>query len=303
MILLYHLIFPDDTPADAWNAGKIIRLTEFKKQISFISKLYKICTVEEHIQLTHKMQNRSIAITFDDGYRRTFDLVGPYLTTERIPATFFTTTSHLENGQLLWFVYFNALCFEKAYPEIRIDGSIFPLSDEKSCFEAWRILTNLARASGSAIEFARKYANEYPLPESINQKYLGLTEEQISQIGKSNHLSLGGHTVSHPYLDQLSYSQQLVEIQNNKITLEEISRKGIRMFAYTGGIYNRDTMEVVQKAGFKSAFTINPLNLGTNRFFELPRTDIYYSSILLLALKILGVNRITRKVGITMRNR
>lgn len=29
MILLYHLVFPDSTPKDAWNAGLVLRLADF----------------------------------------------------------------------------------------------------------------------------------------------------------------------------------------------------------------------------------------------------------------------------------
>jgi hypothetical protein len=240
----------------------------------------------------------NVALTFDDGYRNTYELVSTFLVEEKVPTTFFVTTSHLTDGALLWFVYFNALCFEKAYEKLIINAEIYSLTSEKTCFIAWRTLINLARASGDAIAFSRDYARNYPLPENIKQKYLGLTEAQISRIGASQILELGGHTNCHPYLDQIFYDQQLDEMLENKRILEEISNKAVRYFTYPGGVYNTDSLAAVERVGFKAAFAVKSRQLGTENRFEIPRTDIYSASMLKLKLKVYGLVDLARQIGV-----
>ena len=287
MILLYHLIFPDSTPKNARNAGKIIRLSAFKKHICWLSKHYEIVSLNNYLKETHP--HDKVTITFDDGYEKSFDLVSPFLLENQIPATFFVNTSHLQDGRLLWFVYFNALCFEKVYPEITIDGNIYLLDSQRACLFSWRSLISLARLSGDAIGFSRNYAKNYPLPDQIIEKYLGLTTEQLSSFGKQNLLELGGHTNSHPFLDHITPQEQVDEMEKNKQLLEDISSKPVDYFAYPGGIYDECSIMSVKKVGFTAACAVKPHYLSEESRFELPRVDIYSPALWKFKLKIFGV--------------
>lgn len=299
MILLYHLLFPDDAPRDTWNAGKVVRASEFKLQVTWLRRHFNLVSLEKYIDEMESnlvFSKRNISLTFDDGYHNTFELVSDFLIENNIPATFFVSTSHLEDGRLFWFAYFNALCFEKVYKELKIGTKTFPLVSEKTCYIAWHQLTKLARESGDSISFSKDFAEKYPLPENIKKRYLGLDKEQILTIGTSETLSLGGHTHHHPYLDTLSYENQLDEILKNKHILEDISTRSVPYFAYTGGIYNSASLMAVINAGYKAAFTISSLQLGTNYLYEIPRIDIYSPSIIKLNLKVHGISEITRRI-------
>lgn len=301
MILLYHLVFPDSTPKGTWNAGKVLRLADFERQVNWLDRHYSILSLEEYLARYSAVPEdgqRSIAITFDDGYRRTFDLVSPFLIGNGIPATFFASTAHLEGEGLLWFVYFNALCFEGAYKSLKIEGEIFLLDSEKGCTLAWRRLINLARESGDAIDYSRRYAEGYPLPEPLIQNYLGLSEEQLSSFRDAAKLELGAHTHRHPYLDQISAQVQLAEMQKNKAILEDLSGQPVRYFAYTGGVYDQRSVEIAKQAGFEAAFAIQPRNLGDDPLFEMPRTDIYSPSLLKLWGKVSGAYELVGRLGL-----
>jgi peptidoglycan/xylan/chitin deacetylase (PgdA/CDA1 family) len=130
------------------------------------------------------------------------------------------------------------------------------------------------------------------------RKHQGLTEAQISAIGESQVLTLGGHTHSHPYLDQISHDQQLKEMLENKRILERLSNKVVRYFAYTGGVYNTDSLAAVKKAGFEAAFAVNPKQLGTEVRFEIPRTDIYSTSMMKLKIKVYGLVDLAWRIGL-----
>lgn len=299
MILLYHLVFPDETPKEAWNAGKIIRFSDFVKQISWLKRHFNIITLNKYVtDLREGKSNdkKKIVITFDDGYANTLDLVSPFLESERIPATFFVSTSHLKDDHLLWFVYLNALCSEGAYPQIAIDGKTFKLNSPRDKETAWKFLIHQARESGDAICYVTGLSSRYPLPSHITHKYLGMSENQIKKVAKSQLLSLGGHTHSHPFLDQMSYEEQKKEILTNKIILESICGKEISYFAYTGGLYDSDSIQVVKECGYMSAFAIKSLKIGDDPLFELPRTDIYSASITKFQLKVFGFVNLARRL-------
>jgi len=299
MILLYHLIFPDSTPKDTWNAGKVLRLADFKRHMRWLKTRFKIVPLEAYIA-NKAWENRTtqIAITFDDGYRRTFDLISPVLREEKVPATFFVNTSHLEDGALLWFVYFNALCFEKSYPEINIEGSVYPLKTQRQSAVAWKRLVSLARDSGDAIAFSEAFSKKYPLPDAIVQNYLGLRRDQIKNFGYESNLELGGHTHHHPYLDQISAEDQLDEMLMNKRLLEEISGNNIRFFAYPGGVYDHSSIDAARQAGFQAACAVGPKQIGADPEFELPRTDVYSPLLLALRAKLMGLADLLSRMGL-----
>jgi Predicted xylanase/chitin deacetylase len=134
MILLYHLIFPDETPLRSWNAGNLIRLSAFRRQLQWLKRRFSFLSLEDYLALYRQgsaLCRGKAALTFDDGYARTYALAAPVLREEGIPATFFTNTSNLNHG-LLWFVYFNALCSERAYPALEISGGNYPLDTKRN---------------------------------------------------------------------------------------------------------------------------------------------------------------------------
>ncbi len=295
MILLYHLIFPSDTPTDAWNAGGILRLSAFKKQLLWLNRRFPIITLDEYLEkISHdrKNSNRYSVITFDDGYRRVLDLVVPFLSSQGFPATFFVTTSHLEDDRLLWFVYINALCSDGPYSLLMVDGKTLPLDTPSNRKKTYQTLINIARKSGDPKGFALGLTNRYPLPDVVKRIYAGPTREQLAAFKNSDLLIVGGHTHSHPYLDQITIAEQEFDIRQNKSILEELTQKPVSYFAYTGGIYTGDTINVVKQAGFEAALAVRPKNIGENGLFELPRIDIYSASIIKFGLKVHGVAEI-----------
>ena len=294
MILLYHLIFPDSTPKETWNAGMVLRLGDFKRQIFWLKRRYEFVSIQDY--LTSSAENtlkaiKKIALTFDDGYRAVFDLVSPFLEEEQIPVTFFANTSHLHDGELYWFVYINALCSEKVYPEISINGRSYSLTQKEPSLLAWRRLITQACKSGNPMAFSKDFAGRYPLPDQVTNKYIGITQEQLRSIGKSSLFDVGGHTHHHPYLDLLSEEEQLEEMLVNKKILQEMTGKPVNYFAYTGGEYNIQSISAVKKTGFKAAFAVQPKNLGPEKVFEIGRVGIYSPSILKLGLKIKGLDK------------
>jgi len=299
MILLYHLVFPDSTPKGTWNAGLVVRMAQFKRHILWLKKRYHILKLDDYVALYSQdpqLIRGKLAITFDDGYRSVVDLVAPFFEDQQIPTTFFCTTRHFEQQDLLWFVYLNALCSERSYNKISFEDRDYRLDARKPALETWRMLIRKARESGDPIGFTSSLAQKYPLPPAVMRKYEGVTKEQLLIIAKSDVLSLGGHTHNHPYLDQLTLDAQTQEVAVNKQILEDVSQAKVSLFAYTGGVYNHDSLTAVRSVGYSAAFAVNPRNLGEDRMLEIPRTDIYSPSLLKLKLRSSGSGEFVRSL-------
>jgi peptidoglycan/xylan/chitin deacetylase (PgdA/CDA1 family) len=85
-------------------------------------------------------------------------------------------------------------------------------------------------------------------------------------------MELGAHTMTHPHLGVLSAAAQRIEISDSIALIER--RTGVRPagFAYPGGDYGDDTLEVLRSAELEYAVTTKA---GVNRpgasCFELRR--------------------------------
>lgn len=297
MILLYHHIYPDNTSSDQWSPGPIITLKEFRRQIFWMRKHHKIVSINEYLESGKpKRRLQQIALTFDDGLRETYETVAPFLEEEGIPALIFVSTSHIEQGKILWFNYLNALCFERQYRILEIDGHTYKLDNLFLAQKVWQqLLTIIRRSENPEIKFDELEA-KYPLQSSITSKYEGMNGTQLQQAGMSQVIELGGHTHTHPFLDSLNRSRKIDEIFHNKNILEKVTNKSIRYFAYPSNAYDKETIDVVKDAGYMAAFSVKSRNLSDDSNYEINRTGIYSKSIVKLQLKLMGIDKIRKDV-------
>src|SRR4029077_6604776 len=125
----------------------------------------------------------------------------------------------------------------------------------------------------------------YPLPASITAEYEGMTHEQLALFRHTEWLEPGGHTVTHPFLDQLSKEEQAKEILAGKLELAKLTGRRIRFFAYPNGDYNRDSLRLMRELNFEAGLATEPRNLANDDRFEIGRVGIYSPSLLKFWLK------------------
>ncbi len=82
--------------------------------------------------------------------------------------------------------------------------------------------------------------------------YAELAPEEIWELNQYGEVC--GHTVSHQFLDQLSYESQVYEVDANKAWLDSILGTSTTCFAYPFGSYSDATTDVVANSGYQIAF-------------------------------------------------
>jgi peptidoglycan/xylan/chitin deacetylase (PgdA/CDA1 family) len=301
MILVYHAVTSDDRPSDPSRLGHALPLRSFEEHLDWLMRCRRIVTLEEYLALRARggtaSRNR-VALTFDDGLASTFRSVCASLQARHLPATFFVSTSHLAPGRLLWFNYLNALCYQGNYDRVEVQGEALPLRSPEQRKKAWHSLVARARASGDPRVFSATMAEVYPLPPAATADYEGMTKEQLFLFRDPRLFELGAHTISHPYLDQLSPEEQATEVFESKQVLSELTGRPVRYFAYPNGDYDRDTLRLVKQAGYEAAFATLSRRLGGEERFEIERVGIYSASLLRLWLKAQGIATMARRVGL-----
>ncbi len=98
-----------------------------------------------------------------------------------------------------------------------------------------------------------------------------MTHEELRALSESG-CELGAHTVSHPDLSVLSYSECLEEMVASRDTVSAITGAPTQTFAYPFGHYGPPAMEAAKAAGFDAALTC--VNRGSWAPFEMKRTLI-----------------------------
>lgn len=91
------------------------------------------------------------------------------------------------------------------------------------------------------------FKGTYMLPN-----YAELTPEEIYELNQIGEVC--GHSVSHPFLDQLGWDGQWYEIAENKAWLDSITGESTTCFAYPFGAFNEITTQIVIDVGYQIAF-------------------------------------------------
>lgn len=91
-----------------------------------------------------------------------------------------------------------------------------------------------------------------------------------------NGIGFGSHGLHHRFLTHCSRPEAITELEGSKSRLEDILHHPVQSFAYPYGSVNSETADMVQSAGYRIAFSLNPFpELSPDAVFRFPRLGIY----------------------------
>ena len=120
-----------------------------------------------------------------------------------------------------------------------------------------RMLPLLEKYDMSAVIFIvsnethNRWDTDHPITPDIRADLL--SAEEIRALDASGRIEIGGHTLTHARLDELTPSQQREEILGNKKHLEEILGHPVISFAYPYGYLNESAKSEAKAAGYSFA--------------------------------------------------
>jgi peptidoglycan/xylan/chitin deacetylase (PgdA/CDA1 family) len=214
------------------------------------------------------LPEKSIAITFDDGYADNLYSAKPLLEKYEIPATVFMCTGYM--GKEFWWDELERLVMSSQTELHRLH-----LQAEGKQFE-WYKATGSAEEGKPALreEFCRALYHFLLSLDVEDQNYTmavirswsevsspgisaprAMSEEELLRLVEGGLMELGAHTRHHPMLSQLSFERQKEEIQSSKRDLEALLTEKIAGFSYPNGRATVDVKRLVREMGFTYACT------------------------------------------------
>lgn len=257
IILIYHRVLREPDPMRDFD----VDAAAFDWQMQLLSQVFTVLPLREAITRMElgQLPRRAVCVTFDDGYLDNHEVALPILKRWNVPATFFIASGYLDGG-VMW----NDSVIEavRQAPGPELDLRIFDLGIhriEDMVQRAQVAMTLLIQMKYR--ESAVRLATAMQLAEMVNLtplKNVMMRPEHVLALHQGG-MSIGGHTVNHPILAQVSDDEVWREISLGKKYLENIVGEDIMHFAYPNGRPGKDYTvqhaKLVQRAGYKAAFS------------------------------------------------
>jgi peptidoglycan/xylan/chitin deacetylase (PgdA/CDA1 family) len=238
---------------------------EFERQIKLIKAHFVPLTLLEftHLKEQRSLPKNSVVLTVDDGYFNFYDIAYPILKKHGVPATFFVTTGFIDGKLWLWPDKLKYLIGKNKFVgDMELDGAIFVFCGDKN--RDWSMLNDhclsISEDHKNIFIAALEKELEIKLPKIPPDDFKPCNWEQLKEM-EQNGVEIGGHTVTHPSLGQVSLEQANQEIKDCYEHLSsELGEKG-RTFCYPNGQpsdYNSEIIDILKSSKFLSAVTAFP---------------------------------------------
>lgn len=232
------------------------------------------------------LPDRSVVLTFDDGYLDNFTQALPLLEQHQIPATFFITTNACAQQTPFWWDELQAIILTSSQLPERVSLTIAGedltchLADEVTLtaslrqkhqswiaaqgastkrsdlyLQLWRRMKPLSHPDQQAVLTALRNVTGWE-PEKPSG-LVCMTPDHIRQVAADPLFGIGAHTLTHPALADHPADVQQGEISGSAAYLNALTPAPVRHFAYPYGSYTNATVAALQAHSFSAAVTTN----------------------------------------------
>lgn len=243
IVLMLHRILPERliTSQNAYSDfGTLISQEYFEHVLlSLIEKDYKFTTVSQ----LESCDNKTIALTFDDGYSDNFEYALPILQKYNLTATFFPVVNPCINRTVLPLdIYYQC-----------VDEMQLTENQRKDCIKGETKKRFYWTEPSEQADFLK--AN-FKMPVKNRVSYL--TETQIKTLS-DNGFEIGSHSLTHSLFtaDYMNESEIDFELKQSKMILELIAGKYVYSFCFPSGYYNQNIVNQAKAAGYTSVCVID----------------------------------------------
>lgn len=287
LVLYYHRIA---APAlDPWQTS--VSPSTFEEHLDFLASELRVISLGDLAEAHRrgKIPDRSVAITFDDGYVDNLEQGLPRLERRSLPAVFYIPTGLIDRPGAPWWDEIADLLLGSGERPAALDveiGDTRVQAPTRSPAEREHALhapltTALKRLPperiDTALEPLRAWAGKDPGQPSIAEDGISeprvMTAAELERLAAAELTEIGAHTALHPSLPKLDRSAQRVQIEASRDMLAEVIGTPPRSFAYPFGENTRVSRATVREAGFDHAVGVQeyaPVTTASLRF-EIPR--------------------------------
>lgn len=301
VILMYHQVC--NRRCDPWELA--VHPNHFYDQMQYLKENFDVVPISALAEEGRaRKSNRTVAITFDDGFKDNYTNAAPVLDWHGLPATFFVATTAAQQRHSYWWdslqeVIFHADVLPREL-EMTIGTEVLQFA-----FQTDHLLTSTLRNQIRSWNYNQAIPNErialymllwhhmkrLPHAAQVNtmakiQRWSGVAQvfagesatmsvREIQILGDNPLFSIGAHTVNHAMLSTQDAEAQAYEVKESKRQLEKWLAKPVDGFAYPYGNFNALTQQLLKETGFAYAVSTEcrPVTAGDDPF-ALPRIQV-----------------------------
>lgn len=282
-VLTYHRVLPDGQYEHYFRKSMALKESAFCDQINYISKHYKIISIEESLALLegcNKIDDRYIVVTFDDGYIDNYLYAFPILKKYNVPATIFLTTDPVEYGYSLWWdkvwLAVSSITDFLSYDDIskmlgvkELDGYHTESDFVNSIVDQVNTMNKEQRQQ--FLQALYSVCRDYTIETNLMMSWQMV--EEMSREG----VSFQCHTKTHAFIDELSLSELDEELLASSDAIEQHTGFPVRYVAYPKGRTMSFEQTAFIKKHFNAAFSTEPGHLqASSGSYDLMRKDARY---------------------------
>jgi peptidoglycan/xylan/chitin deacetylase (PgdA/CDA1 family) len=282
LILMYHRI--GELQSDPW--GLAVSPRHFVEHLEVLRKHSQPRPLAQTVNaIKHQLLpwEKTLVVTFDDGYADNLYIAAPLLDRYDVPATVFLTSGYIGSDREFWWDALERILLgpEVLPAELRITAA--GRSSEWSLGEARYYAQHVRRRDRKRFAGRHgKLSGRYKLYRAVHRLLQPLDDEErlnvlndlsdwggVTMSARESHrclspddvralarrelIELGAHTVTHPALPALPEASQREEIRQCKLELEQLLGRPVTSFAYPYGQYAAETAALVREEGFSWA--------------------------------------------------
>ncbi|GAD00356.1 polysaccharide deacetylase family protein [Agarivorans albus] len=115
-------------------------------------------------------------------------------------------------------------------------------------------------------------------PTKPDQRFELMSPETMRDIDRSGFVEIGGHTLNHPKLAELSEPEQQHQIEQNKKDLESLLGRELTTFAYPYGNHSQQTKQLAKQAGYAYTVATDSGPIGLHQDLQQIRRIVMFPS-------------------------
>ena len=290
LALMYHRVAERDL--DPW--GLVVTPDHFAEQLEVIRSQWRPIALTELVEALSddEVPEGAVVVTFDDGYRDSLSVAKPALERAGIPASVFVVSGYVGAEREFWWDELEQILLGPgdlpAKLTLRVGGVVEEL-EVGAAASSRRYVWEAEPRSRLAL-YHHVWGRLLPLADDVRRPVLDelaawagrdvqvrpthrpVAAEDVRALAEGGLVSVGAHTVTHPYLPALHADAQRHELAASKRSLEELLDQPVKTFSYPFGATGE---ALARETGFKSAFTIEPRTVRPKADpFLLPRYPV-----------------------------
>tara|TARA_B100000035_G_scaffold198567_1_gene169665 strand:+ start:234 stop:1175 length:942 start_codon:yes stop_codon:yes gene_type:complete len=267
-VLLYHRVFKPTIDSQLLS----VYPANFEQHLIFLKENYELIstqTLKERI-ITKTLTNRSICLTFDDGYCDNFSEALPLLQKYQIPATIFACTGNIGTENEFWWDMLENLLLSNKEKYLTWNA----LSDVRD--EVLDRYLNLQESLKTLnVHDRMAIFKQFGSNQKPRKNYRSLNSEELKKLESSPLITLGAHTQNHYSLGKIDFTTAQKEIctSTREIRNHTTSRHLPFSYPFGGSLDCReDLKEVFENEGIDAVF-LNQFGIAKNdtNIREIPR--------------------------------